>query len=176
MRRFSSLAKLNREAAERQAQTRRAKEETYRAKINWWKPINWNWTALATCVIAGFTVLLYCVGINQWHTFQGQLAIMQGQMDVMKADQRPWIKIEQIAPKDSPMFGGLMFHGPKFGGILPLHFLLKNVGHSPAFDVRVGIGQVFGYAHAQKIDDLAKEEQVSCASLDNAFPQVPMVI
>ena len=127
MRRFISLAKLNREATERQAQTRRAKEEEHKAKINWWNPINWNWTALSTCVIAGFTILIYCVGVNQWRTFQGQLAVMQGQLDEMKADQRPWISNDIEAASD------LTFDDS--GGILRFRYTLRNIGRSPAFNV-----------------------------------------
>jgi hypothetical protein len=143
----------------------------------WQRINNWNWTALGTCVIAFFTILIYFVGRYQWYTFQEQLTVMQGQLNAMEADQRPWMKIEKLAPYISPIdprIGGLRFSGPNTVGFLPLNFLLKNVGHSPALDVRVGIGQFFG--HAQNKPDLAKEEQANCAALDNAFPPTPLVV
>jgi len=143
----------------------------------WWRINNWNWTALGTCVIALFTILIYFVGRYQWRTFQEQLSVMQSQLDAMEADQRPWMKIEKLEPYASPIdprLGGLRFSGSDTVGFLPLNFLLKNVGHSPAFDVRVGIGQFFG--HAQNKPDLAKEEQENCAALDNAFPPTPLVV
>ncbi len=134
MRRFISLAKLNREAAERQAQTHRAKEEEHKAKINWRNPINWNWTALATCVIAGFTILIYCVGRYQWHTFEGQLTAMQGQLNVMEADQRPWVrpKVMKLAP--------FVISGHKLSFGITLEFF--NSGKSPAVNVNYSQGFV----------------------------------
>ena len=93
----------------------------------------------------------------------------------MEADQRPWMKIEKLEPYKSPIDPwGLRFAGPDVVGFLPLNFLLKNVGHSPAFDIRVGVGQFFGYAEQKS--DLAKEEQERCAALDTAYPQRPMVV
>jgi hypothetical protein len=120
----------------------------------WQRINNWNWTALGTCVIAFFTILIYFVGRYQWYTFQEQLTVMQGQLNAMEADQRPWMKIEKLAPYISPIdprIGGLRFSGPNTVGFLPLNFLLKNVGHSPALDVRVGIGQFFGHAQNNPI-------------------------
>lgn len=128
MRRFISLAKLNREAAERQAQTRRAEEEEHKAEINWWNPINWNWTAVATCVIAIFTILIWCVGINQWRTFQGQLNVLQGQLAEMQSEQRPWIYAD-IGP------GGRIFSNQSGGLTFPVAFKFHNTGHLPAMYV-----------------------------------------
>jgi hypothetical protein len=146
----------------------------------WWRRVwqrleNWNWIAIGTSVMALFTVLIYLVGRDQWRTFQQQLTVMQGQLDAMEADQRPWMKIEKLEPYKSPIDPwGLRFAGPDVVGFLPLNFLLKNVGHSPAFDIRVGVGQFFGYAEQKS--DLAKEEQERCAALDAAFPPPPMVV
>ena len=53
--------------------------------------------------MALFTVLIYLVGRDQWRTFQQQLTVMQGQLDAMEADQRPWMKIEKLEPYKSPI-------------------------------------------------------------------------
>jgi hypothetical protein len=127
MRRFTSLAKLNREATERQAQNRHAKEEEHKANINWRNPINWNWTAISTCVIACFTILIYYVGVNQWHTFQGQLNVMQGQLDEMRSPsaERPYLFIahDDSKPPDpsEPVTPGKVYL-----------VLFKNYGKTPA--------------------------------------------
>ena len=125
---------------------RRHTSQPLNTKI-WWRRVwqrleNWNWIAIGTCVMALFTVLIYLVGRDQWRTFQQQLTVMQGQLDAMEADQRPWMKIEKLEPYKSPIdpqLGGLRFAGSDVVGFLPLNFLLKNVGHSPAFDIRVGV-------------------------------------
>jgi hypothetical protein len=177
MGRFVSLFKERNEATKREAEKRRADEKKRKAEKPSWHIENWNWTAIATCVMAAFTVGIYFVGRYQWHTFQDQLAVMQDQLNAMEADQRPWMKIEKIAPSISPIdprFGGLRFNGPNTIGFLPLDILVKNVGHSPALDVRVGIGQFYGYA--QKEIDLAKAEHDQCYALDNAFPQTPLMV
>jgi hypothetical protein len=138
---------------------------------------NWNWVAIGTCVMALFTVLIYLVGRDQWRTFQKQLTVMQGQLDAMEADQRPWLKIQNLEPYKSPIdpqLAGLRFYGSDAFGFLPRHFLLKNVGRSPAFEIRVAVGQFFGYAEQKT--DLAKEEQERCAALDTAYPPRPMVV
>src|SRR4029077_6176596 len=94
----------------------------------------------------------------------------------MEADQRPWVKIQKLEPYKSPIpeLGGLRFNGSPNVGFLPLDFLLKNVGHSPAFQIRLAVGQFFGYAEQKT--DLAKEEQERCAALDTAYPPRPMVV
>src|ERR1700730_9276714 len=121
-----------------------------------------------------FTIVLAIVASITAGIFWRQLDVMQGQLNVLEADQRPWMKVQEITPYIHPIdsrIGGLRFNGENTVGFLPLHFLLKNVGRSPAFDVRVGIGHFLGYA--QKINDLAKEQQQRCASLDNVFPYLP---
>jgi hypothetical protein len=142
----------------------------------WWRIKNWNWTAIGTCAIAAVTIFIFVVSLYQWGTFQDQLTVMQGQLSAMQADQRPWIKIEKVVPSTSttdPQYGGLRFPGPDTFGFLPLDFLLKNVGRSPALDVRVRIGQFFWHSQER---DLAKEEQDACASVDSAYPPTPMVV
>ena len=163
----------------------------------WWRRVwprikNWSWTAIwtaiGTCVMALFTVGIYLVGRAQWHTFQRQLTAMQGQLDAMEAEQRPWVKIQKLEPYQWPIYpwvratpnvpmtpqrpasAGLVF-SPDVG-FIALDFVLENVGHSPAFEIRVAVGQFFGLTEQKT--DLAKEEQQRCATLDMDPPR-PMV-
>jgi hypothetical protein len=178
-----SFACLHEQVAKTRRSTRmiswRITAKTWRRRV-WPRIKNWSWTAtwtaIGTCVMALFTIGIYLVGRDQWQTFQQQLTAMQGQLDAMKADQRPWVKIQNLEPYQSPIdpqLAGLRFYGSPMG-VLPLDFLLKNVGHSPAFDVRVAVGQFFGYAEQKT--DLAKEEQERCAAVDTAYPPRPMVV
>jgi hypothetical protein len=99
------------------------------------------------------------------------------QASIMAADQRPWVKVQTVEPFVHPLdanIGGLNYAGSHNVGFLPLHFVLKNAGRAPAFDLRLGIGEVFGYA--QKVEDLAKVEQDKCAALDTAYPPMPMLV
>lgn len=49
-------------------------------------PSTWDWTALGTIAIAGFTLALYIVGTRQWRT-------MQRQLDEMVVEKRPWLEV-----------------------------------------------------------------------------------
>jgi hypothetical protein len=178
-----SFARLHEQIAKKRRSTRLI--SWHITAKTWWRSVwprikNWSWTAtwtaIGTCVMALFTVGIYCVGLAQWQTFQQQLTAMQGQLDAMEADQRPWVKIQKLEPYKSPIpeLGGLRFNGSPNVGFLPLDFLLKNVGHSPAFQIRLAVGQFFGYAEQKT--DLAKEEQERCAALDTAYPPRPMVV
>jgi len=88
MRRFLSLSKQRSDAAKQETEKRRAAEQKRKAE-NGWHPRNWNWTAIATCVMAVFTAGIYYVGLYQWHTFQGQLSVMQGQLRLRERGWRP---------------------------------------------------------------------------------------
>jgi hypothetical protein len=85
MRRFVSLSKKRSEAAKREAEKQLADEKKRKAEKPWWHIKNWNWTAIATCVMAAFTIGIYFIGRYQWHTFQDQLTVMQGQLNVMES-------------------------------------------------------------------------------------------
>jgi hypothetical protein len=68
---------------------------------------------------------------DQIGALNSQLTVMQGQLKAMEADQRPWIKIE------ATIAGPLTFFEPVGFAGMPMHFMLTNVGHSPAFNVRL---------------------------------------
>lgn len=90
-------------------------------------------TANATVWIAILTVVTAIVGGLQYWTFQGQLVVMQGQLDEMRDEQRPWISY--YAVPDSPLvFGNQVKGGAPFAG-LTLKTTFTNVGHLPAQSV-----------------------------------------
>jgi hypothetical protein len=96
-----------------------------------WTPLGWFY---ALDPINKFTLLLVIVGFTTALIFQGQLTIMnyqsdamQNQLKVMEADQRPWIKTELS-------FGGDLTYSDNRMDVT-FHYVLKNVGRSPALSV-----------------------------------------
>jgi hypothetical protein len=169
-----AVAKLERKLQDRRAKREKEPPERRSARI----------TANATRVIAFFALVAALVGFSQaiiadrqLSAMQGQLTALQDQLKVMLVDQRPWVKIQKVEPYIHPIsaeLSGLRYSGSHEIGFLPLHFVLRNVGHVPAIDVKLGIGEFFG--HAEKIDDLATREQTQCAALDNAYSRIPIVV
>jgi hypothetical protein len=93
---------------------------------------------IATWIIAGAAILNFGASLLQWSVLnstekamQRQVGVMQNQLAVMVADQRPWIKIE------ATIAGPLTFFESAGFADMPMHFILTNVGHSPAFNVRL---------------------------------------
>jgi hypothetical protein len=83
-------------------------------------------TTTATVVIAGAAIITAVISGLQYRTFQGQLTVMQTQVDIMAADQRPWVYITNAIIEEP---------GPKFtkdGMYVSLRFAYKNAGHTPA--------------------------------------------
>jgi hypothetical protein len=70
------------------------------------------------------TFVTAAIGSLQYCTFKGQLDVMQGQLDAMEADQRPWIYLPgtEIA---SPL------HIDAKGAFVVLQFHPTNVGKTP---------------------------------------------
>jgi hypothetical protein len=89
-----------------------------------WTPLGWFY---ALDPISKFTLLLVVVGFTTALIFQGQLTIMQGQLDAMEAGQRPWIATT-IEPAESLIIGN-------GGARIKLKYTLENTGHAPAFNV-----------------------------------------
>jgi hypothetical protein len=93
---------------------------------------------------------LASAALKQAEAADRQARVMQGQLDAMEADQRPWIKVETETYDD--------FRPTKIV-VPPIKFILTNVGKSPAFNV-----QVFprAFAMATGHDDLFKEQKEWC--------------
>jgi len=155
------------------AKQRRAEYEQQDLKIHasiagWTK-----WTAIGTflaAVIAGGAALV----------FNGQLrAMKEANEDNRKAflqTNRAWMKPDEVAPSISQnafVPDGLFFPRHGFPGFLGLHIVVRNVGRSPAFNVRVGAWTLYGYA--QKIENLREYEEKLCATLDS-YPTKPQLI
>jgi hypothetical protein len=95
-------------------------------------------TARATWAIAFLTLATIGVGISQYVIFDHQLKVMQGQLDVMHADQRPWIYITPPEAGAPAMVDERGFH-------FSIKFGFKSAGKEPAS--RVGV-----YHRASVID------------------------
>lgn len=74
-----------------------------------------------------------CAILAQWYVMQRQTDLMQGQLNEMTLEQRPWIRVKPV------ISGPFEFQGTwgETPIAAPVRFFLKNVGHSPAFNVRL---------------------------------------
>jgi hypothetical protein len=82
-------------------------------------------TAFANVAIAFFSAVTLLVAIFAYSVSQGQLGVMQGQLDTMEADQRPWVFVAGADPaRDLFLVNGEAFVSVKFQ--------LKNAGRKPA--------------------------------------------
>jgi hypothetical protein len=77
---------------------------------------------LFTLALTAATIASVCIAIWQWSVANGQLTVMRDQ-------SRAWIKADLI-------FDGDFRYTKGIGAFFPFHFLLSNVGHSPAYNVR----------------------------------------
>lgn len=106
-------------------------------------------------------------------------------MHEMQAEQRAWMKLESVITQPSPYPEAIIFRqeeglysviNMKKGGardeVLPLRIVVKNVGRSPALNVRVGAWPVFGKAdrHSAHLREYGRR---MCATL--ASPYVPAI-
>jgi hypothetical protein len=115
-------------------------------------------TANATLVIAFFAIVAACVAISQAFIANRQLNAMQGQLDVMKIDERPWVSLQGPAIVTTQL--NIVIDPPENRLImLGLNFIIKNVGKNPAR--RVGI--VLRIVNAFDAPDLLSEQARICA-------------
>jgi hypothetical protein len=77
-----------------------------------------------------FTGALVVVGIVTAFIFGRQLNVMQGQLDELHEEQRPWLYVSKITPDSE-------FIHVNNSISMKVRVLLNNVGHSTARDVRV---------------------------------------
>ena len=88
------------------------------------------WTAIATLVIAAFTVELYCVSNRQWQTMQKQLEI----------SERPWVTVDNVVLTEPLNWETLQFPRilgkPELRTFINLHakitYDLNDIGKAPA--------------------------------------------
>jgi hypothetical protein len=75
-----------------------------------------------------FTIVLAATAGITAIIFWRQLSVMQGQLDVMEAEQRPWVYIFSAEPRSDLYFNV----SDKIGALVFLKFTLKNAGKKPA--------------------------------------------
>lgn len=95
------------------------------------------------------TALIAVGGIISAIIFFKQLSVMQGQLDAMEADQRPWVFATNV------IISRPVVHDDK-GLHISLRFDLKNGGHSPALQTSARFRAYFGSVHYRD------EEQIVC--------------
>ena len=90
--------------------------------VQWLDGHNGLVSAVASVVIVVLTIsLAFYAG--------GQLTVMRGQLDEMRAEQRPWVGVD-----------GVHVEPLKAGQPIIASVRVKNVGRSPAFKIRAGFG------------------------------------
>ncbi|MGC1861542.1 MAG: hypothetical protein WA733_10565 [Methylocystis sp.] len=114
-------------------------------------------TSNASLASAAFTAAVVAVGVFQYFTFDNQLRVMQGQLDVMKAGQRPWIKIDVVA-------GALKFNPQSGDATFQYGFRIRNVGNSVAVGVRVDAKVIAPPFDGRAFDDVAAAQEAFCAA------------
>jgi len=93
----------------------------------------------ATKVIGWFAGLTFGAAIIQVIIFRGQLNVMQGQLEEMALDQRPWIHFDGL-PK---IVGPLEMSSPRVAS-LDIAFAITNTGKNPARRVNINYGLIPG--------------------------------
>ncbi len=98
------------------------KEHTDERMVRWTRNVGWFTSALV--VVGVLTAIIF------WH----QLDVMQGQLNLMGADERPWISIENLSISSDLSYDSA---GWEFGKRwhITLTYQLKNYGKTPATHV-----------------------------------------
>jgi hypothetical protein len=125
------------------------------------------WLDVAAIIVAAFGAYYL---LKQQHT-------MQGQLDEMRAEQRAWMKVVVIEPfirTDHMVADGLHFWEDGAHALLGLHIVIKNMGNQPAFNVRVMIGTLLGYAQPQQ--NMGAEQATACEALDKTYLPTPAML
>jgi hypothetical protein len=94
-----------------------------------WTPLGWFYRLNP---IDKFTFALVLLAAVTALIFQGQLGAMQGQLDAMEADQRPWISLNSVPTIVSPL-QFVMENLP----MVDLSISLKNTGKTPGRRVAI---------------------------------------
>jgi len=114
-------------------------------------------------VIIGLTGVIALAAIASDVIFFKQLGAMDGQLDDAKAGRRAWLSVE-VAP-DGPVtfFQARRRNGSTYivGSLLRLKVSIKNVGQSPAFNVRPSF---VGWVEGVGVEPEA-EQEILCGNL-----------
>ena len=91
------------------------------------------WTTVVVSAIAASAALAgLFLAIDAANEARRQADAAVGQLRIMRAEQRPWIKVEPTKIGDFLTYGGL--DGPQ--AVLNVSFKLTNVGKNPAVGIR----------------------------------------
>jgi hypothetical protein len=120
-------------------------------------------TAIGTWAAVIAALIAACIFWRQWQTGQATLNEMQ-------AEQRAWMKPVEVTPLGRAIDNIALSYLGKSGD-LGLRITIKNVGHSPAFNVRVGAWPFY-----PGMKGLENREQIDCASLDQMLVPASLAI
>lgn len=113
-----------------------------------------------TAAVALFTLGLLAAAIFQYFVMRGQQAVMQGQLDAMEADQRPWIGAPEIKTETvSP-------------GLVGFTLTFKNGDRTPTAGLWVDAAIVRGdnYAWLAEGNRLCDRGKVDAKKFPDLFP------
>jgi hypothetical protein len=132
-----------------QDQTKDSTNEIDRLMVKW------------TRAVALLTGALFIAALLQFCAMKGQQNVMQGQLDAMEADQRPWISMA-----GPPKIASELTLINKDWARVSLAVPIKNTGKSPARNVAVLL-KVVGFPRDV---DLLSEQQRFCAKSNQPLP------
>jgi hypothetical protein len=149
----------SREQYENKEAERARRRQEAKKKPWYWLGLN-DPVARSTAYLAVFTVGLILVSVAQWYVLHGQQVIMQGQLNAMEADQRPWIKIDVFPGALQVVLGPTDDNGPWL--MFHPHFKMTNIGKSPAFNAR---SFVQGFIVGENHSDPLSEQKLMCEKI-----------
>jgi hypothetical protein len=126
---------------------RRSKQEQGISKHPWWKPLTGpDWvTAIATAMIFLATAVYVYYARKQWSVMSDQLSTMNGQLDVMRKEQRAWLSVRQVtgtrialntAPSTAIVLGNTG-KSPALALVCHVYVEIIPNGTSPHFDAEI---------------------------------------
>jgi hypothetical protein len=126
-------------------------------RIGFWTAIGVGVYTVFTAVIVVFSVVQYGdthrFNKKQRQFFADQVGIMRGQLDEMRAEQRPWLFAPSIVLTEQVI--------RDVNGIqIPLGFVLTNSGHLPASNVHVNL--LARGTHLYHLTQYAAAERENC--------------
>jgi hypothetical protein len=126
----------------------RVKHEIDRAMVLW------------TAAVAVFTFGLLVAATFQYVVMHGQQTIMQGQLNSMETDERPWVGAPEIQPETVAP------------GVVSFTLIFRNTGHTPTaglwFDATIGPGDNYKWlSEGNRLCDKGKKDAKIPA---NRFP------
>jgi hypothetical protein len=121
-----------------------------------------------TRFVGVFTGLLFIAAVLQFCAMRGQLTVMQGQLDAMDADQRPWVS---VFPKDGLSIIEPLTFDTKNGATMRIAYKLRNTGKSPGLHVRAAGKIVILPGETWQKEEMAKSQAFFCDPMRNIEDQ-----